>query len=73
MPLPRRLVFSSLELTNGTIITPLLLFHLKLGLFCIKIYRFVEYTPVKRFNNLVQCAVKARFQRDENSQLQCCC
>ena len=40
--------------------------HLKLGLVCTKNYRFVEYTPVKCFNNFVQSAVNARCQRDEN-------
>ena len=40
----RRMLFSSLELTSGTIITPLLLFYLELGLVCTKTYRFVDYT-----------------------------
>ena len=34
---PRRMLISSFILTNGTIITPLLLFHLQLGLVCRKI------------------------------------
>ena len=33
MPQPRRMLISSFILTDGTIITPLLLFYLKLGLF----------------------------------------
>ena len=45
MPQPRRMLISSFILTNGTIITPLLLFYLKLGLVCKKIHRFVQYTP----------------------------
>ena len=63
---PRRMLISSFVLTNGTIITPLLLFYLKLGLVCKKIQRFVQYTPRKCFNNFVQSAVEARRQGDEN-------
>ena len=66
MPQPRRMLKSSFILTNGTIITPLLLFYLKLGLICQKIHRFVQNTPRKCFNNFVQFAVDARRQRDEN-------
>ena len=66
MPQPRRMLISSFILTNGTIITPLLLFYLKLGLVCKKIHRFVQYTPRKCFNNFVQSAVEARRQGDEN-------
>ena len=67
MPQPRRMLKSSFILTNGTIITPLLLFYLKLGLVCRKIHRFVQYTPKKFFNNFVQSAVDARRQGDENT------
>ena len=63
---PWRLLFSSLELTNGTIITPLLLFHLQLGLVFKKNYRFVEYTSVKSFNNYEQSVVNACRRGDEN-------
>ena len=42
---PRKMLISSLTLQNGTVITPLLLFYLKLGLVVTKIHRFVEYTP----------------------------
>ena len=66
MPKPRRMLISSFFLTNGTIITPLLLFHLKLGLVCKKIHRFVQYTPRKCFSNFVQSAVDARRQGYEN-------
>ena len=38
----RRMLISSFNLTNGTILTPLLLFYLKLGLVCKKIHRFVQ-------------------------------
>ena len=66
MPQPRRMLISSFILTNGTIITPLLLFYLKLGLVCRKIHRFVQYTPRKCFNSFVQSAVDARRQGDKN-------
>ena len=62
----KRMLISSFVLTNGTIITPLLLFYSKLGLVCKKIHRFVQYTPRKCFNNFVQSAVDARRQGDEN-------
>ena len=66
MPQPRRMLIPSFILTNGTIITPLLLFYLKLGLVCRKIHRFVQYTPRKCFSIFVQSAVDARRQRDKN-------
>ena len=65
---PRRMLLSSFILTNGTIITPLLLFYMQLGLVCKKIQRFVQYTPRKFYDNFVQSAVGVRRQRDE-----CCC
>ena len=72
---PRRMLISSFILTNGTVITPLLLFYLKLGLVCKKYHRFVRYTPRKCFNNFVQSAVDARRQAHENpnSTFHCCC
>ena len=60
------MLISSFTLQNGTLITPLLLFHLQLCLVCTKIHRFVEYTPEKCFNSFVQSAVDARRQDDEN-------
>ena len=62
---PRRMLISSFILTNGTIITPLLLFYLKLGLVCKKDHRFVHYTPRKCFDNFVQSAVDTRRQGDK--------
>ena len=62
---PRRMLISSFILKNGTNITPLLLFYLKLGLVCIKVHRFVQYTPRNCFDKFVQSAVVAR-QPDEN-------
>ena len=66
MPQPTRMLISRFFLTNGTIITPLFLFYLKLGLVCKKIHWFVQYTPRKCFNNFIQSAVDARRQGDEN-------
>ena len=66
MSQPRRMLISSLHLKNGTIITPLLLYYLHLGLECTKIYQFVQYTPKKCFNSFVQSAINARRQGDEN-------
>ena len=57
---PRKMLKLSYFLENGTIITPLLLFYLDLRLFCKIFYRFVQYTPMKCFNNFVQSAVNAR-------------
>ena len=53
---PRRMLISSFILTNGTILTPLILFYLQLWLVCKKIHRFVQYTPRKCFDNFVQSA-----------------
>ena len=64
---PRKMLISSYFLENSTLITTLLLFYLELGLVCKKIYRFVEYTPVKCFNKFVQSAVDARREGDENA------
>ena len=63
---PQKKLISSYFLENGTLITPLLLFYLDLGLVCKKIYPFVEYIPVKCFNIFVQFAVNARREGDEN-------
>ena len=63
---PRKMLISSYFLENGTLITPLLLFYLDLGLVCKKNYRFVEYIPVKCFDKFVQSAVNARREGDQN-------
>ena len=60
------MLMSSFTLQNGTLITPLLLFYLQLGLVGTKIHRFVEYTPKNCFNSFVQAAVDARRKSDEN-------
>ena len=63
---PRKISISSYKSQNGTLKTPLLLFHLQLGLVCTTVHRFVEYTPKKSFNRFVQAAVDARRKGDEN-------
>ena len=50
-------------LENGTVVTPM---FLELGLQCTKIFRFVQYTLRKPFNNLVQSVVDARREGEEN-------
>ena len=64
---PPKMLISSFFLENGNLITALLLFYLDLGLVCKNIYRFVEYIPVKCFNNFVQSAVNARRVNGGNS------
>ena len=59
------MLISSFILTNGTIITPLLLFYLQLGLVCKKVHRFVQCTPRKCFDNFGLSGVDARSQGDE--------
>ena len=66
MSQPRKFLISSFSLQNGTLIAPLLLFYLHLGLVCTKIHRFVQHTPKNCFNSFVQSAVDARRQGDEN-------
>ena len=66
MPQPRRMLISSFQLKNGTIIFPLLLYYLHLGLERTKIHQFVQYTARKCFNSFVQSDVNARRQGDEN-------
>ena len=66
MSQPRKMLISSFTLQNGTLIAPLLLFYVQLGLVVTKIHRFVEYTPKKCFNSFVQSAVDARRKDDEN-------
>ena len=62
----RKMLISSITIQNGTLITPLFLFCLKLGLVSTKRHRFVQYTPKKCFNSFVQSAVDARRQSSEN-------
>ena len=66
MSQPRKMLISSFTLQNGTLITPLLLFYLQLGLVCTKIHRFVGYIPEKCFNSFVRSTVVARRKGHEN-------
>ena len=63
----RKMLISMFTLQNGTLITPLRLSYLQLGLVVTKKHRFVEYTPRKCFNSFVRAAVNARRKGDENS------
>ena len=63
---PRKMLISSFTLQIGTLIAPLLLFYLQLGLVCSKKHRFVKYAPKKCFNSFVQSAVDAGRKSDEN-------
>ena len=63
---PQRMLISSFKLENGTVITSLFNFYLRLGLQCTKVYRFLQYSPRKCFNNFVQSVVDARREGDEN-------
>ena len=63
---PRKMLIPSYSPENGSLITPVLLFYSDLGLVCKKIYRFVEYIPVKCFNKFVLSAVNARREGDKN-------
>ena len=47
---PWRILITSLELTNGTITNPLLLFYVEHGLVSTKINHSIEYNPVESFN-----------------------
>ena len=60
------MLISSCFLEKGTVITPLLLFYLDLGLVCKKKFCFVQYTLKKCLNNFVQSAVEATRNGGEN-------
>ena len=63
---PQRMLISSFNLENGSIITLLFNFYMELGLQCTKIYHFVQYLRQKSFNKFVQSVVGARRKGDEN-------
>ena len=67
MSQPREMLISSVTLQNGTLITPLHLFSLELGLVCTKKYRFIENFPKMCFRIFVQSAVDARSQKSEKA------
>ena len=64
MSQPRKMLISSFTLQNGTLITPLLFFYLRLVV--TKIHHFVKYTPKECFNSFVQSAAEARRKGDES-------
>ena len=70
---PRKKLISSYFLENGTLITPLLLFYLELGLVCKKVCRFIEYTPVKCFNKICAICCRCSTRRRRESKFSCCC
>ena len=62
-----RMLISSFHLTNGRLITSLVLCYLRFGLVCKKRHRFAQYLLKKCSNAFVQSAVNARRQGDENT------
>ena len=62
---PKKILLSSFHLTNGTVITPPLLFYLKIGLVCKKYYWSVRCNPKEYSNTFLQCAVNALRQGEE--------
>ena len=62
----RKMLISSFIVKNRTLITPLLLFYLQLGLFVSKLHRFVEYTPKKSFDSFVHSAKDTRRKSGKN-------
>ena len=73
MPQPRRMLISSFILTNATIITPLLLFYLKLGLFCGKnspVCSIHSQKVLQQFRTVCRaCTTPRRWK----SKFECCC
>ena len=65
----RRMLISSFILTIVTIITPLFLFYLQLGVVCKKIRRFVQYTLRKCLDSFVQSAVRRQGDENRNSSV----
>ena len=66
MSQPRKKLISSFHLKNTTIITPLLIHYLHLGLEGTKIHHIIQFAPKKCFNSFVQSTVNARRQGGEN-------
>ena len=58
MSQPQKKLISGFELQHGTLITPMLLFYMELGLVCTKIYRFIEHTPKKVVQQI--CTINCR-------------
>ena len=68
-----KMLISSFTLQNRTLITPLLLFYLQLGLVVTKTYHFVEYTQKKGINSFVRAAVDSRKKWWRKSQFKWRC
>ena len=64
---PRKKLISIFTSEKRTLIGPLLSFYLELGLVGTKIHRFIQNTPRKSFNSLVQSTVDVRKLEDKNS------
>ena len=60
------MLFCSFTIQNGTLNTPLLLFHLEFGLVWTTIHHFNEHAPKQCFNSFAQSALNARRQGDKN-------
>ena len=63
---PQRMLISFFKLENGTVITPLFIFKLQLGLQCAQIFRFVQYSHQKCFKNFFRLLVDVRREGGEN-------
>ena len=66
---PGKMRISSFQFVSRTVNTPCFDFYLDLWLECTQIRRFVQYAPLKCFNNFVQSAVNARIERERNQHL----
>ena len=72
MAQPRRMLMLNFHLTNGTLITPLLLFYMKLGLVC-KISSLHSKDSEKVFPNLCTVCHECTTSRRWKSSYQRCC
>ena len=65
---PRKMLISSFKLEREPIITPLLLFYLEKGVILRDVFWFLQYTPRRCFQSLVQNVVDARREGDRNKE-----
>ena len=63
---PTRMLKSSCFMEIGKIITPLMLYYLKVGAALPKIYSFVQHTLIRCFSNILQSAANVRGDKLEN-------
>ena len=66
------MLISSMILSRGPIITPLLLFYLKHGLVLKRVHFFIQYQPKQCFETFVNGVVEARRQGDLNPDSAVC-